>query len=87
MLGPVKTLELAGDLCGPVHIWRGAGQATNSSTGSNVASAKREIALRAVLEACLKPPSARAELAGTDGGWQERSPGRDLLAEPGESQA
>lgn len=61
----------------------GAGQATNGSTSSNVASAKREIAFRAMLEVRLKLPSARAELAGTDGGWQERSPGRDLPAEPG----
>ena len=68
------------------HLER-AGQATDSSTRSNVASAKREIALRAMLEACLKLLSARAELAGTDGGWQEWSPGRDLPAEPGESQA
>lgn len=65
----------------------GAGQATNSSTSSNAASVKREIALKAMLEACLKLPSAWAELAGTVAGWQEWSPGRDLPAEPGESQA
>jgi len=59
----------------------------NSSTSSNLASAKREIALRAMLEACWNLPSARAGLAGTGGVWQDWSPGRDLPAEPGESQA